>query len=370
MMLRTNNFKDIDTIYKQYKFNPVSHNILKKSEFLKLHKQRMSLFVDHLKLPSEIFFKKKVIEFGPASGEKSIFYSIWGADLTVVEPNQKFIKQFKKNFMFFKKKFKILNKKIENYESKKKFDIIILENFLSSTRFKNSNLNKVSRLLNKNGYLIFNYHNTVGFFNEYLKKFVLSYYLNKHNINDLDKSLLISKEFFFKYFKKINHTRSFKKYMLDQFLLNHFLHKTFWDIKKIFKVANLNNLRFYSSNPSYVSFKDSWYKTIKKNKQFNQDILLNYYRIENNFIDHKFTFTDNDKKIILEIQKLMIKGNENQNYEEIIERIIKKISTTKSNKFLILLKKLMKNINPKTFKTFLGKTSWGYPNHYIVFRKV
>ena len=120
MMLRTNNFKDIDTIYKQYKFNPVSHNILKKSEFLKLRQQRISLFVDHLKLPIEIFFKKKIIEFGPASGEKYIFYSIWGANLTVVEPNKKFVKKLKKNFIFFKKKSKVLKEKIENYKSKKK----------------------------------------------------------------------------------------------------------------------------------------------------------------------------------------------------------------------------------------------------------
>jgi hypothetical protein len=52
-----------------------------------------------------------------------------------------------------------------------------------------------------------------------------------------------------------------------------------------------------------------------------------------------------------------------------LKKITKKISTTNNNKYLIFLRKLMKDINPKTFKAFLEKTSWGYPNHYIVFRK-
>ena len=77
-MLRINNYKTINEIYTNYNFNPVSHNILNLRNFKLLEKQRISLFEDFLKLPREIFKNKKIIEFGSASGEKSLFYCLWG----------------------------------------------------------------------------------------------------------------------------------------------------------------------------------------------------------------------------------------------------------------------------------------------------
>ena len=67
---------------------------------------------------------------------------------------------------------------IENFKTNKKFDFIILENFLTSIK-KEIYFKNVSKILNKNGFIIFTYHNSEGFFLEYFKKFILNYYTEK-----------------------------------------------------------------------------------------------------------------------------------------------------------------------------------------------
>ena len=133
---RINNLKDIEAIYKIYQFNPVEHEINKKEQIKKLNLQRESLFKDHLNLPLEIFKNKSLLEFGAASGEKSLIYSLWKAKITCVEPNKKFTSKLKENFKKYNRSYKIINKRIENYKASKVYDFVIMENFLSSIKLR------------------------------------------------------------------------------------------------------------------------------------------------------------------------------------------------------------------------------------------
>ena len=176
--------------------------------------------------------------------------------------------------------------------------------------------------------------------------------------------------FFSKVFKKLKTTRSFKKYMLDQFLINNFLHKTFWNIDEIFNICNKNNLRFYSSYPNYNTLECGWHKDVKSNKKFNKNILENYSTIEHSFIDKNFQFTQSDVKIVKIMLNLMINSCQTNQFEKNIKKMLKiKIPKNNKNKFFKYLRKLLLNINYGNYKKFSDKTTWGFPNHYIVFRK-
>jgi 2-polyprenyl-3-methyl-5-hydroxy-6-metoxy-1,4-benzoquinol methylase len=365
---RINNLKNIEEIYKIYQFNPVEHKINKKEQLKKLNLQRESLFKDHLNLPLEIFKNKSLLEFGAASGEKSLIYSLWKAKITCVEPNKKFTSQLKENFRKHNKSCKIFIKRIENYNTSKVYDFVIMENFLSSIKLRKKYLDKSCKFIKNGGYLIFNYHNPVGFFSEYIKYFILRYYLDKKKIFCIRKSILVAKKFLFKSFKKINHTRSFDKYVLDQFLLNNFLHKTLWNTNDIFKIMKKNNLRFYSSYPTYKKPNSVWHKVIMSNKIYNNKILKNYKNLERYFVNENKTLNQQELIVIKEVFSVLIRKIKSFSKAKEIIKILKKKSNKKSN-YLNTLLRVFTNINPKNYNKYQSKIGWGYPNHYLVFKK-
>ena len=365
---RINDLENIEEIYKIYQFNPVEHKINKKEQLRRLNQQRESLFKDHLNLPLEIFKNKSLLEFGAASGEKSLIYSLWKAKITCVEPNKKFTSQLKENFQKYNRSCKIINKRIENYNTSKVYDFVIMENFLSSIKLRKKYLDKSCKFIKNGGYLIFNYHNPIGFFSEYIKYFILRYYLDKKKIYSIRKSIIVAKKFLFKSFKKIKHTRSFDKYVLDQFLINNFLDKTLWNPNEIFKIMNKNNLRFYSSYPAYKKPNSDWHKIIMSNKIYNNKILKNYTNLEKYFVNENKTLNQQELKVIKEVYPVLIRVIKNFNKSKEIIKILKKKSNKESN-YLNTLLKVFKNINPKNYNKYHSKIGWGYPNHYLVFRK-
>jgi len=367
-VLKINNkLNSLDKIYNYYKFNPVEHSLNKK-EFAKLFKQRTNLFEDHLKIPINYFNNKKILEFGPANGEKTLIYGKLGSRITVVEPNKKFLTKLKKNFKKHKIKFKSYNTYIEKFKTKEKFDFIILENFLTSISKRDKVFRNVSSLLNKNGIMIFSYHNPDGFFFEYLKKFLLEAYLEINKVNKINEILTISKKFFKKKFNKISHTRSFEKYALDTLILNNFLHKTFWKFDKILKLANRSNLRFYSSWPNYMPHQSNWHKQDISHNEFNQLILKNYKNIRGNFVCRDHYFEKEDMKLISKIFQIMYSNLKKKNSLRLILNLLKSSKLKKKSLFVKLFK-VMNNLTPKSYNKYFNFNDWGYPNHYLSFIK-
>jgi predicted O-methyltransferase YrrM len=188
---------EIDEIYKKFNINPVSYgNKLSKSNYLKIKSQRKTLFYDHLKIPLSFIKNKNILEFGPASGEKSLVYAYYGAKLHLVDSNIDFLRLLKSNFKDYKfSKFisKIENRHIENFSSKKKYDLVVAENFLSSTKNRNKNLRTVLDQCNKNGFVLISNSDEYGYFFDFLKSFILKLYFHKNNITDLERMVNVSK---------------------------------------------------------------------------------------------------------------------------------------------------------------------------------
>jgi cyclopropane fatty-acyl-phospholipid synthase-like methyltransferase len=72
--------KDTLRIYRD--FSPS-----KRKMGIDLERSRENLYRDRLKLPLQIFDGARILEFGPGSGETSIYYGLWGAQMTLVEIN-------------------------------------------------------------------------------------------------------------------------------------------------------------------------------------------------------------------------------------------------------------------------------------------
>lgn len=366
-MFLKKNLNTLHEIYTHYEFNPVEYNLNSKN-FKNFENQRKNLFEDYLKIPLQLFDNKKLIEFGPANGEKTLIYAKCGAELTVVEPNKKFLNNLKKNLNKFRIKFNSHNTFIENFKTNKKFDFIILENFLTSIKKRNLALKNVSKILNKNGFIIFTYHNSEGFFLEYFKKFILNYYTEKKNLHTINEILLVAKKFFSKKFSKISHTRNFNQYMMDNFILNDFIEQTFWDFNNIIKTANNLNLRFYSSWPNYYNYQSNWHKNILSTREHNDLILKNYNEIKGHFVCKGHFYSEDQMKFISKIFRIMYSNSETENN---LKKIIKLIKRSKYKKNFIIdrIYKTLINLDPKSYNINFNFDDWGFPNHYLCFIK-
>jgi len=355
---------EIDQIYKKLNFNPVELNLNSDIKALKkLFEQRKSLFTNFLKIPINFFREKNILEFGTASGEKSLFYCLNGANITVVETNKKFIKQFK----LTNKIKKIYNSSIEKFLTNKKYDLVIAENFLASTAKRKKNLSKCFKLAGKDGLILITNTDRYGYFFDYFKSFILKLYLYKNRIENLNKMIDVSKKFFIEDFKKIKTSRNFDQYTKDQLLFNVNLNRSIWDFKEILNIADKHNFKIYSSWPNYF-INTSFYKEKVSAKKINR---MCYNEYLNNF--KIFFFGKNELKInmppFLKIKRLM-------HLMDIVQDDFRKLNLLKifltKNKNYYLFQEVLyciNNLNPLSYKKSILRKFWGSPNHYIVFIK-
>jgi len=102
---------DVLKIYR--KVSPSHRNITDSQSKVQFFNQRITLFKT-LGLPLSFFKNKKVLEIGGGTGEKALFYAFYGADVTIVEPNEKSCLIAKKIFSQTKltKKLTVINKSL------------------------------------------------------------------------------------------------------------------------------------------------------------------------------------------------------------------------------------------------------------------
>ena len=66
---------------------PTYARFSKKESLDKYNLFRYKFFLEKLYLPPQMFKGASLVEFGPDSGENSLVFADWGANLTLVEPN-------------------------------------------------------------------------------------------------------------------------------------------------------------------------------------------------------------------------------------------------------------------------------------------
>ena len=77
---------DVLKIYR--KVSPSHRNLISTQSKTQFFNQRINLFKT-LGLPLSFFKNKKILEIGGGTGEKALFYAFYGAQVTIVEPNEK-----------------------------------------------------------------------------------------------------------------------------------------------------------------------------------------------------------------------------------------------------------------------------------------
>lgn len=122
------------------------------TELNKMLEDRENLF-EQLGIHKEWFNGKSVLDVGCGSGDKTICYNKWGAEVYGLDSSREQIELAKKNGEINDVKINFIPLSFWNYTPPIKFDFIACEEILEYTYAPSNGLARVSRWLNDGGYL-------------------------------------------------------------------------------------------------------------------------------------------------------------------------------------------------------------------------
>tara|TARA_Y100000768_G_C23987177_1_gene689647 strand:+ start:252 stop:1451 length:1200 start_codon:yes stop_codon:yes gene_type:complete len=226
----TVNSKVFDNLYSSAIVGSVFDNESKKHR----------LKIEYFKKICKSYIKKNFSFLDIGSGNATLLkflsknYDIKKRNLYGIEPSKPIYKKFKKNNFF-----KLYNSFLDNFNPKKKFDFLILDNVFEHFDFPNKSLDKLHKLLKNKGFI----------------------YISVPNVKAIR----------FTQGDPFNHTCNYNFSTL-RVLLNN---KNFKVIKKSFDnklinllvVKNNNTKEKFRSNPSFIKFMHEQIKKITKDKK-------------------------------------------------------------------------------------------------------
>ena len=335
---------DVLKIYR--KVSPSHRNLIDIQSKIQFFNQRITLFKT-LGLPLSFFKNKKILEIGGGTGEKSLFYAFYGADVTIVEPNEKSCLIAKKIFSQTKlaKKLTVINKSLFDIDILliKKFDMITAEGVLHHTFHPIENLELILKNMTSNQIILIAIGESHGMLKRELQKMAVKQLAK-------DDPELIS-------------------YFVKKLFPEHLLRATKYDLRNAESVIYDNyinpqdessNLRdicnaFYKNKISYLSSYpklDLFYITNpwghNRENQFNYKFYQNYYK----FLE-KLWMTSGEEKISYDLSDFDI------------QKITKRIDNN-SKKLLQLKEKIKtKNFSKNDLK-MIKKGYMGIGLHYFL----
>ena len=215
------------------------NNFNKNNAFLK------NLFFNYLKIPLGYLENKSMLEFGSGTGEFSVNYLLWKMKADFVELNPISVKKCKKYFKKFSKtnNFKIINKSIFTFKSKKKYDFVSSLGVIHHTDYKKAFTLK-AKFLKKNGFMMLGIGNAAGMFQRNLQRYII-YFLSDNNEK---KSYDLVKYLFPDFLRR---AQKYGRRTLDSIIFDNFInpkdhHPT---TKILLNLAKKNKLKLYSSWP-------------------------------------------------------------------------------------------------------------------------
>lgn len=252
-------------------------------ELFKYAKLRNDVFF-RLSLPPALFRNADVLEFGPDTGENSLVFAQWGANVSLVEPNKEahpYIERYFSKFKLESSLKEIVAKSVLDFEPATQYDIIDAEGFIYTVQPTSAWIAKFHECLRPDGFSIVTYMEMYGSFMELLLKALYQAVIRSgafaHCV-DTAKLLFLPK------WDSIPHTRKIESWFMDV-IQNPFVRKKYFiDSAQLLRDMHEGNFRLYSSWPNYKDvLAIGWIKG-KYSAQQDNDAAISY--IEKSRLSH------------------------------------------------------------------------------------
>ncbi len=243
----------LETLYEYYatqNVRPTYASFSGDEELSQYAKLRKHVFY-RLMLPPSFFAGKRLLEFGPDTGENSLVFGNWGAHLTLVEPNAEahsYIRRYFSKFGLDNCLQDVVATSLLQYQGPHKFDVIDAEGFIYTIQPNSAWITKTGEFLERDGFLIISYMEFYGGFIELLTKAIYQHVAQNPAYGD---GIETAKNLFLPKWNRVQHTRKIESWFMDV-IENPFVRlKYYIDSVNLLKDMRAGGFRLYSSWPNY-----------------------------------------------------------------------------------------------------------------------
>jgi hypothetical protein len=236
--------------YSTQTIRPTHADFGSDTELSKYAELRKNMFY-RLMFPPALFSGKRVLEFGPDTGENSLIFAKWGAQLTLVEPNQEahsYIRRYFSKFQLNNYLDNVIAAPLLEFSTPHKFDIIDAEGFIYTIQPTSAWVKKIAECLETDGFLIISHMELYGGFIELLTKAI---YKRVTRDPAYGAGIETAKRLFLPKWDSVQHTRKFDSWFMDVIENPYVRMKYFIDPVALLRDMHVGGFRLYSSWPNY-----------------------------------------------------------------------------------------------------------------------
>ena len=238
--------------YQDLELLPTFGDLQNEADLEKFGEIRVDLFANKIMMPLSMFEGTSMLHVGPDSGEHSLVFAQWGADLTLVEPNPFATRQINTYFERFgmEEKLKAIHETdIEGFSKQpveQLFDMVDAEGFIYTLQPASDWLRVFHNSLKTDGLMIVSYYARLGGFFE-LSLRALHRAVRDITGKDAEEAAWM---LFEAKWDSIPHNKPFKFWVLDMLENPYVRARYFMDPAELCREAEEHGFSLYSSWPN------------------------------------------------------------------------------------------------------------------------
>jgi SAM-dependent methyltransferase len=254
--------------YREHHFNPVLIRVEESSVWRAHLARRRNLYERHLGIPLALLRSRSVLELGPNSGENALVPALWGASLTLVEPNDEVLPRLRELFTRFGVADRIAALRCEGIESftcDEPFDLVLAEGFLCTLPNRDDVLRKLVGLVRPGGLGVVSFNDRYGGLLELLRRMVLFRACRLAGVEDVGgpASLDLARRLFAADFARLSASRTFEAWWKDTLVSPFYTAAHLWSFDELLPLLASSGCELYSSSPLWATSRHyAWYKDL------------------------------------------------------------------------------------------------------------
>ena len=251
-------------------FTPIDSN----AERLTYESKRHA-YLQSMGLSPSFFQGKRLVDIGGGTGEASLYYALWGADVTLVEPNEISIAQKKKIFQREGKSLTVVQDSLFNLNQTflENFDVIISDGVIHHTYDPVKALRSVLEGARPGTVIMIGMCETHGFFKRTLQRKLIQSLAGA----DETKIIEFSKKFFAEHLERAHQfgLRSIETIIFDTYVNPQVQPTPLRDICDTFQSCGVQYLRAF---PTLDYFGQAWPWQNEFSNRFDYTLWADYYQ--------------------------------------------------------------------------------------------
>ena len=255
--------------YQKHEFNPVPIYVESPDAWESHVAKRRNLYEMHLGIPVSLLRGRSVLEIGCNSGENALVLASYGANLTLVEPNDQVLPRLEALFTQFKLKDRIvslLQTDLDGFTARRTYDVVLAEGFLASLPDRDLLLGKICGLLKPGGIGIISFGDKYGSLVEMTRRLIFwrACRLNGSCDPESEDSIELAHTLYGDDFAQLAASRPLHAWWKDTIVAPVVNKHTLWSYQEIIPLLEDAGCQFYSSSPKWhLADHYDWYKNVQ-----------------------------------------------------------------------------------------------------------